>query len=252
MNYWVFKITPIGNSLNLYANLLKVDFHIGEDNDAMPLNYLLSSNHFNNKDNPQEVYNDAKFIVKLLNGCSNLIYENNDDLFEIRLGELRNNGEKINGQYQIEKIDYLKLKDFPDLEGAKELKGVGSLVNKGLKKGIIRNILLFSSEGISYFNLYKIMEQIRIFLKNNNDTIENYVDKKLYNNFTHTANNFEASGLEARHPDKNELAPKIPLTLKKADIFIKELVSQVVLKYFSIEMPLIKSNNFDMNSIFDF
>ena len=84
----------------------------------------------------------------------------------------------------------------------------------------VKDVLYYFNEP-SWYNLYKIHEIIRRDL-GGKKKLEKFINKKALDNFTHTAQCKKAIGYLARHDD-NKPSPKIPMNIKNARLFIKEI-----------------------------
>jgi len=76
----------------------------------------------------------------------------------------------------------------------------------------------------SWYNLYKILEVIE------EDQFKPIMRggryKKMADNFTHTANSYKITGLDARHAKESQKPPKNPMSLSEAKSFIKMLLHE--------------------------
>ena len=245
-NYWVFDILPSGNYLNSFVKMKNYNYIVGEDSDAMQLNFILSSKHFENKENPNDVYQIGMFIIKLFNGFNNIIFKDENKSYEVRLGRLYKNGDENREKINTPNINYLeidKLLHFPD-DNESYFNG---FLNQAFRPGLIRNILLHCKDNWNLTSMYKLSDEISCFLKEQDDNVMNYVNKDDYNLFGLTANLFSVSGLEARHGKSIKKEPKKSMTLNEASEFIRELINKVLEKYFGIKLNYvekIKSNLF--------
>lgn len=239
-NYWIFEILPSGNFLNSFS-LGFNNFSIGEDSFAMPLNFLLSSIHFDNKANPQDVYSVASFVVAIINGCTKLMNVDTNEHNSVWLGKLFKNGEVVNENYKCD-VDLLSIDNLLN-----EIPKSNAFLDQAFEEGFIRNLLLYCNEGWNLTNMYKISDDISNFLKSQGDDISNYVLKSDYKAFGATANNFSVSGLQARHGKGNNSKPKRIMNNEEASAFTRNYLKIILKKYFGFELKFIESNEDDFN-----
>jgi hypothetical protein len=239
-NYWTFEILPSGNYLNSFTRK-PGNFSIGEDYTAMPLNFLLNSVHFAKKENPEDVYTIASFICAMLTGFTTLINVDPKEHYSARLGDLFKNGEKVYDNYKCE-VDLLKIDVHLD-----ERADSNEFINQSFHDGFIRNILLYCNDGWTLVNMYKISDEVSLYLKEREDDISNYVNKPDYSAFGATANNFSVSGLQARHGKSKNLAPKRTMTIEEASTYIRKLLKIILEKYFGFKLEYIEKNNEDFD-----
>tara|TARA_R100000935_G_scaffold21876_6_gene40573 strand:- start:13 stop:762 length:750 start_codon:yes stop_codon:yes gene_type:complete len=243
-NYWTFEILPSGNFLHSVSRI-PGNFSIGEDSNAMPLNFLLNSIHFANKEKSEEVYAIATFIVALINGYTKMKNIDPEEHNSVWLGNLYKNGEKVQENYKCE-VDLLNIDHLLNQKPKSN-----ELINQGFDEGLIRNILLYCNAGWNLVNMYKISDEISDFLKGKNDNISNYVKKSDYKAFGATANNYSVSGLNARHGKGKNSVPKRVMSIEEASSFIRDLIKLVFDKYFGFDIKFIpkQDKNFDFKSI---
>lgn len=244
-NYWTFEIHPSGNFLSSF-NRIPENYSIGEDSNAMPLNFLLSSIHFDDKENPKEVYAIATIIVALINGYTKLINIDPKEHTSVWLGNLYKNGEKVQEKYKHE-IDLLNIDVFFNKKSKSN-----DFINQAFNEGLIRNILLYSNADWNLVNMYKIKEEINTFLQQKEDNISNYVDAGDSSAFGATANNYSVSGLNSRHGKKStnkktKKESKRIMTIEESSIFIRDLIKKVMDKYFGFNLRFTQKQNNDLD-----
>ncbi|MCH3883410.1 hypothetical protein [Tenacibaculum aquimarinum] len=248
-NYWVFDILPSGNYLSSFNTIKNYNYSVGEDSDAMPLNFILSSKHFENKENPNDVYQIGMFIVQLFNGFNNIIYKDGNETYKVRLGRLYKNGDENREKINTPNINYLEIDELLNFPDNNESYFEGFL-NQAFRPGLIKNILLHCKDSWNLTSMYKLSDEISSFLKEQDDNIMNYVNKNQFKLFGLTANNFSVSGLEARHGKSVNKEPKKSMTLDESSEFIRELINKILEKYFGIKLNYIGKTESDFSDLF--
>ena len=250
---WSFDLFPSSNFVYTFGNINSKDFSILERGEEMPYTFYLTSAHFDSIDDTKKVYLIASFIIRLLNGYSYFVFDNKKEVSEFYLGDLYDKyNKKIYKESYSSPINYMEVDQYLTNQFPIEGNETSQLINLGLKPGLIRNLLLISGDGMTYSNMYKILDEIKLFLKGN-EKIENIINAKELNRFTHTANNFETIGLDSRHGSTKNEKPKNPMGLTESQSLITLLVRLVIKKYFSISLPVIedKTESFSVDDLFE-
>lgn len=245
-NFWVFEILPSGNYLNsFYGNYS--NFSIGEDANAMPLNFLLTSPHFKSKENPKDVFKIGLFITAILNGYTKLIHSDTDKHYVAQLDDLYKNSEKVRENYTTE-FDLLKIDEF-----LTETPKSDKFIDQAFDEGFIRNLLLHCNAGLTVSNVYKIQEETSNFLKERGDDIMNYVSPSDFKAFGATANNFSISGLNARHGKSNNEPPKNTMPIEIVADYIRSILKPVIENHLKLSLNFTEKSKdeFDIET-FDF
>ena len=247
-DYWTFEIFPSGNYLTKFENNLSYHYSIGQDSDLMPLNFLLSSEHFGNKTDPNEVYILAIFITKLINGYNNIIHLEKEDNYKVKLGKLYKNGNENRDKLSSENFNFLEIDKLFHYSDVLKDKGY-CIISKGFECEHVRNILLYTSEEWNLTNMYKISDELKYFLKKNNDDIYNYVSKSNLKKFGNTANNYNISGLSARHGRGNLSNSGKSFSIQECSEYIRNYLDKVLVKYYNIKLTFKEKQdwNIDIN-----
>ena len=245
-DFWIFEILPSGNFLNSYSGIYG-NFSIGEDANAMPLNFLLTSPHFKTKENSTDVFKVGLFITAILNGYTKLIHSDTDKHYDARLGDLYKNAEKVRKNYKTE-FDLLKIDEYLN-----EVPKSDKFIDQAFHHGYIRNLLLHCNAGLTVSNVYKIQEETSNFLKERGDNIMNYVSNSDFKAFGATANNFSVSGLNARHGKSNNEPPKKTMPIESIADYIRSILKPVIENHLQFSLNFIAKSNdkFDIET-FDF
>jgi hypothetical protein len=263
MRKWSFIIkSGYNNYLNNYVrhSFLIDDFvfyETGSDEDAN-LTYYFSSIHLNQFDEPKDVYENGLHLKYLFDGLSYIVHQNKNDYTPIAFGPLINNfsdesfnfnynkaKQKFNVDFSINKTEY----NYND--------GFAKALHLSTKEEFVRNVLLMSSSGMDFTSLYKILDEIKYFIKGK-DTLNDlgFLESNI-KKFTHTANDFGVLGVESRHGRKSEAqSPSKPMKIDEAQELISKVIYVVFEKHFQIELPFYSSfynlnEDIDCN-LFDF
>jgi hypothetical protein len=247
-DYWTFEIFPSGNYLTKFENNISYHYSIGQDYDLMPLNFLLNSKHFGNKTSPNEVYILAIFITKLINGYNNIIHLDSDDSYKVRIGKLYKNGEENRDNLSVSNFNFLGIDKLFYYTDVQKDKGY-CIISKGFECEYVRNILLYASEEWNLTNMYKISDELKYFLNKNGDDIYNYVSKSNLKKFGNTANNFNISGLSARHGRGNLSSSGKIFSIEECSEYVRNYLNEVLTKYYNLKLNFKEKQdwNIDVN-----
>jgi len=249
--HWSFEVWPAANFWNIYSGLMG-NFSIGEDTFEMPLHFVMSSPCFDKKTQPEKVLCIGQFIIALINGHANLSRKNKYGSNVARLGHLFLNGNKVMEDYDCA-IDPLEIDSVLEELDELQMNSFGEFFDFAFKPGLVRNVLLHSNNGWTLANMYKIRDEIKLFIKEKGEIFDDYIDKKEDKAFGATTNNFAVSGLQARHGQGNGSFPKKNLTIDECTEFIRKLFNKVLENHFDLKLiyPQDLEDDEDLDSIFE-
>lgn len=193
-------------------------------------NYYLKSNEFNSFAEAYEVRERAEELLQDINGAAKIY---SSEFQPINIGSLMKIDENgIRHYYQEVKetikvrgkayVEITKADTSEEKQESRELIPVESWVAKAKQDKIVKKVLRFwSTEKISWFNLYNILDAIK-------EDISCEVHEKGWalnyevNRFTRTANCYAVLGLESRHGRDFE-PPQKPMGLGEAESLIRKI-----------------------------
>lgn len=114
---------------------------------------------------------------------------------------------------------------------------INNSIYKSRKEMKIRNLLLQFGNGLSWVNLYAILDSLETYCSKNkfSEILSNSgVSKSDLNAFTGVANNFGLLGVIARHGDKQFEEPKKKINLKESQV----LILKITLEYLNLEFGI--------------
>ena len=252
MYKWTFEIkSPTGNYMRELSAIPDSDIWIAEEADDLSHWFSFSSVHLNQLNDPDKVYEHAMKLKMLVDGISFLIHENKNAYRPIELGNLYDEHNKVtqfNQNIENHKFDFsFKTTDVNEYYKSNP---VSHLLHLAGDQTFVLNVLIMCSRGMDFTSLYQILDEVKNFLKGkiNLDTLD--IDQKELKRFTHTANNFEALGIDSRHGNLGHEAPKDPMALQDAQRLITHLLSIVVKNFYGIILPVVKDIKVDADDLF--
>lgn len=195
-------------------------------------NYYLKSNEFNSFSESSEVRERAEELLQDINGAAKIYSSeyrpiNIGSLIKIDENGIRHHYKEVKETINVRGKGYVEVTKADTSEGgqeSREIIPVESWVAKAKQDRIIKKVLRFwSTEKISWFNLYNILEAIE-------EDIDCEVHEKGWasnnevNRFTHTANCYSVLGLESRHGRDFE-PPSKPIDLSDAISLIRKITN---------------------------
>lgn len=248
---WRFDLTnSTNNYLREIANSAGYDVTIySESNDYEEwLNF--TSFHLNELDDPNLIFERAYKLKLLVDGFSFIIHENKKAYSPIVLGNLYDENERV---IVFDKFIRSRRFDFSYSADPKDevykSNALSHLIRLGAEESFVRNILLMCSTGMDFISLYRVLDEVKTYLKGK-EKVENLVDKTKLKSFTHTANNFQVLGIDARHGTQSDDPPKCPMTLIEAQNLISELIRKVSSKYLNVDLPFVKDYRISADDLF--
>jgi hypothetical protein len=252
MYRWTFDINrPTGNYMRELSQMPDTDIWISEQSNDLSHWFLFSSVHLNQIDKPTDVYERAFKFKLLIDGISYLIHENKNAYGQIVLGTLYDeNNSVVNFNRDINnyKFDFTFQSDVSSEDYKRNQ--LSHLIHIASTDSYILNILLICSQGMDFNSLYQALDETKTFLKGKAKLDTLGVDAVQLNRFTHTANNFEALGIESRHGSLGHEPPKNPISLQEAQSLITHILSLVIERFYGITLPLIKEVRINADDLF--
>jgi hypothetical protein len=237
---WSFIIeSPITNYIYNLSIYNLNDVCIIEEPDG--LTYLFSSIHLNDVENPQEALKKAYQLTALIDGVSYLIHENKDEYSPIKLSRIINN--ETNESFCCDAIPINNIFDvnFSINNNIEPNNVIAVLISLAKTEKFILNLLIFFSQGITYINLYKALDEMKSFLKNNNRTTKELGFRDCdISKFKHTANNYEVIGTSARHGTQGNTPPSNTFSLKESKKLITDIAIKILEDFFKIKISIQK------------
>lgn len=225
-----------------------------EGEEGIDLTQYFSSYHFNHLIDPNDVYSKGFQLLSFLNAIDILIQENKENHNRItldRLIDIENNRVVYYDKFiQINKIDI----DFTvnQILDNNNTNVIAKIIKAAKTNEFIQNLLFIISKGMDFENMYKALDEIKYFLKQQGFTLDDigFPKKGKINNFTHTANNFQTLGVAARHGNLGHDAPISVMDISDAQKLITDVIKKVFHDFFQIQLPIKKDISFDVNDIF--
>lgn len=226
-----------------------------EGEEGIDLTQYFSSVHFNHLTDPNEIYKKAYQLCSFVNAIDFLIQENKDNQNVIRLDRLIDIENRTNVHYDknlsVTKIDI----DFT-INKTREANNrhiIAQTLLVAKSEEFVQNILFIIAQEMDFQRMYQALDEIKYFLKANGMNLEGigFPKRGLVNDFTHTANNYKALGLRARHGNTGQQPPKEPMSIAEAQKLLTDIIKTVFKKFYGIEFPVRKDLKFDISDLFD-
>ncbi|RMB58487.1 hypothetical protein EAX61_09265 [Dokdonia sinensis] len=232
-----FELAPAGNKTGTFRILGEGHYSIIEDNDQMPLNYLLMSKHFRDKNSLSEIVRVGEFILLLLRGYSILIDANHEGFSPSLRGLYIDNKRET-----IESVN-LDLNSIDDLLDQEECSyDNNGVINAAFKPGFFRDILIYAGSGWNLANISRINDELIAFVKAKGSRDRNFRSNEDFGRFQATANNKSIGGYDARHGSKyagGKKYSKAPMNIEEASKYIINYLNAVLKEYYNFELPVI-------------
>lgn len=201
---------------------------------------LFSSIHLNHLTNIDEVYEKAYKLKCLIDGFSYIIHEKKEEYCPIELGTLYDSDNNAITHYnrQLSNFSFdidFTINKFTQIESYHELK---TLITLAKQDKFILNLLYIASQGMGFTNMYRILDEIKTFLKDKGGIKSLNINEKKLNEFTHTANTFDSIGHEARHGTLSHSPPKNPMSIREAQDLISDVIRACLLIHYNIDLPI--------------
>lgn len=258
MANWAFEIDIVDNYvIGLTETLTDAGFRVWcFQSDEQSSLYLFSSEYLSSTSDAN-VYVAARQLVKFIDGLSYLLFENKNDVNKLTLTTVINvdtfsivNVQRPNGVPAISTIDFSVYK--PIIK--EEENSIAHLLKLVAADVFIRDLLLVLSQGMDFKSMYQAYDQIKTFLMENEGSLALLgFSKGVLERFTHTANNFDTIGTDARHGRLTQDPPKNPMPLKEAQELISELVFAVLETYYKVNLKgyVIKDRQEEWGDMYD-
>jgi hypothetical protein len=244
---WGFNV-PNNNLMDgLSYNFHSPDVAIMRDEeDAMPPVFFWTSQHFNELEKGDELAKRAAALKRLFDGSLYLV--NGMGYFPERLGYLVDlQADRMAGSLEFPATPTnpfsptvcKQLLDGNHKAAVQNKITAGSLYAARTDAVVFGMLNLLGARGITFGSLYSL----RDFMKTHGMTDDMIATSASctaseINLFAHTANNFDASGADARHGDLGHQPPSIPMTLERAS----EIVLKAVHSFISGRVILATAN----------
>lgn len=251
MMNWYFDLTPSGNSMAYFATRKPSNYGISEDTWYIPMNFCLTSIHFENEIDSENVVKMGKFVVALLKGYSILI-DRECTGFYPSLRALYFKNKKVT----FDNYSSVNFNTIDDLLGP-EHSGYTNIdfIDKAFSPGFFRDILIYASSGWNLINLYKIGEDLKSLVKREGDDENKFRDFHESKRFGALCNNKSISGYDSRHGSKVSVKTYngIPMKMEEASEYIKGYLNAVLNEYYQMSIPTVWGNgeDFSLTAIFE-
>lgn len=241
MANWAFEIDIVDNYvIGLTETLTDAGFRIWcfHTNEQSSL-YLFSSEYLSSTSD-DNVYVSARQLAKFIDGLSYLLFENKNNVNKLALTTAINvdtfsivNVQRPNGIPAIVNIDFSVYN--PVIR--EEENAIAHLLKLVAADVFIRDLLLVLSQGMDFKSMYQVHDQIKTFLIEKGESLALLgFSKGVLERFTHTANNFDTIGTDARHGRLRQDPPKDPMSLKEAQELISTLVFAALERYYKVDL----------------
>ncbi len=249
---WAFDINrPTGNFMRELASLIHNDIWISEQSNDFATWFMFSSSHLNDLTDHGLIYDRAMKFKMLVDGYSFLIHEDKNAYSPIVLGKLYNEQNEV---VHFEMKMKNRLFDFSYLTDAEgdsfKINAVSHLMALAASQAYVRNILLICSSGMDFTSLYKALDETKTYLKGKAGLETMGINTAALKRFTHTVNNFESIGVDARHGNLGHDAPATPMTLPEAQVLITEIISVVLKQHYDIHLPTVPDIRITADDLF--
>ena len=231
---WSIQIYGFENTLEGYSRYISDDeAHIIQEYDCNDHpHYYLTSIHFNNLANQQDVKNKSETIISFFSGAASLV---EGDILCFRLSD-----NIIKNNFKNHYID-------PQLKNFKIESSVNQLIKKAWVDSDLKNIINIIGEScqqkagnISYDRLYFIYEILkkRWGKQELNQMEDDMGIRSFWSNFQHTAQDPKIIGIEARHGSFNRTSTSNPIDKEIARDKVMLACQRWINDNFEITMPI--------------
>lgn len=226
-----------------------------EGEEGVDLTQYFSSVHFNHLSDPNEIYAKAYQLCSFVNAIEFIIQENKRNMNLIlldKLVDIENKRTKDYNQYaQINKVDIdFSINKTPESRNNHLIAKTLLIAKSDL---FVQNILFMIAQGMDFHRMYQVLDEIKYFLKSKGVNLKDigFPKKGAVNDFTHTANNYQALGLRARHGSTGHEPPKVPMTIPDAQKLLTDIIKAVFDQFYGMEFPVVKDMKWDASDIFE-
>lgn len=199
-----------------------------------------SSTLLNDMQDHEEIYHIANQIISIYEGIYKLLdrTKHNSKYFILRELYHTDSRQLISKGISTElyKID-IDFSSIREVDENKPIHPIYILFEKIVKDEFLKNLFFLLSNKVDYRMLYIIYDDIRFFLKSNEDNNFLKPFENELNRFTHTANNFEVLGFFARHGRTNHHPPKKPMNITDSMNLIFDIIVKLLEEKFEITLP---------------
>lgn len=199
-----------------------------------------SSTLLNELTDTLEIYDKANQILSIYEGIYKLLDRTRHYNRYFILQELIDLDKKAiisrSRELELYKIDV----DFKTIKAKPEnspINPIYVLFEEIVKDDFLTNLFFLLSNKVDYRMLYIIYDDIRYYLKSNNDNEFLKEFSEQLNRFTHTANNYEILGFFARHGRTNYQPPKSSMNLADSMNLIFDIIVKLLTEKFAITLP---------------
>lgn len=241
---WYFELDN-SNQIGMFNVIGASHYRFSEEMTQLPLNYNLTSKHFNDKTNSDDVIQIGKFILVLVRGYS-ILTDNDFKGFETSLkcpfgNENLKHIEAVS--LNLERIDELLDQTVCDED-------INGAINRGFKTGFFRDILVHASSGWNFSTISKINDELIYITKVMRRKDNEFRSDKDFGRFSAVANNKAIGGYNSRHGTKyggGENYSKEIMTLEEASLYIRNYLNNITWKFFKYKFPILLNRNDDSN-----
>jgi hypothetical protein len=246
---WSFELSPSGGAMGMFSTNGKGHYKIIEDSSQMPLNYVLTSKHFEGK-TEEEVVRIGLFIMTLIKGYS-IIADENYDGINPNLHSLYFDNDKV--QLTLIDPDFNSIDEILDLTPCNE--DEKDVISRAFKPGFFRDVVMYAGLDWNLPSISKINDELINFVKEKGGKDIDFRTNKDFGRFQATANSKAIGGYNARHGSAyggKKPYSKTPMSLEEASNYIVNYLNAVLMAYFGFEISVIwKKEEINIDEMFE-